>query len=544
MQWVRRGLSAMLLGLLILATGCKEVVQAPTGLAYGSNPATYTTGTAIPANSPTSSGGSIGSYGVSPALPAGLSLNASTGVISGTPTLATAAAPYTVTGSNSAGSSIATLTITVIDPVVLAITTQPANQTVLAGQTATFTVVATGAGTLTYQWLLGGVAIPGATSASYTTPATVLADNGGSFTVQVADATTASITSTPAILTVSLAGPGTFSATGSLTNGRYSHTATRLNNGKVLIVGGYNGNSMSGAELYDPATGLFTATGPLTTARDHHTATLLADGKVLIAGGVNFVTTTATAEVYDPIAGTFTATTGNLQAARSDHSATLLPGGKVLIVSGRNGATTYVASAEIYDPSTGLFTTTTNAPLSPRATHSATLLGNGKVLIAGGFFQGNKLATAELYDPAVGTGTFATTGALAAARTYHTATLLASGKVLVVGGAATAVTELYDPSTGAFTASGSLVAARSQYHAATLLPNGTVLIVGGVGVGSPAPLLSAAELYDPGTGLCTATGSMAGIRELHTATTLLNGKVLIAGGAGNTAYLASAELYF
>lgn len=542
MPLVRSGWSALLLGLVLLVTGCKDVAEAPTSLAYSVNPATYTTGTAIPANNPTHSGGSIDSYSVSPALPAGLALNASSGVITGTPTLATPVATYTVTGTNSAGNATASLSITVSDPTVLGITTQPASQSVLVGQTATFTVVATGTGTLTYQWLLGGVAIPGATSATYTTPATVLADNGSSFTVQVTDATTASVTSTAAILTVGLAGPGVFTATAGLANGRYSHTATLLNNGKVLVVGGYNGNSMSGAELYDPATGLFTATGALTTARDHHTATLLADGKVLIVGGVNFVTTTATAEVYDPIAGTFTPTTGSLQAARSDHSATLLQGGKVLIVSGRNGASTYVATAEIYDPGTGLFTTTANAPLSPRATHSATLLGNGKVLIAGGFFQGNAVATAELYDP--GPGTFTATGPLAAARAYHTATLLGSGKVLVVGGAATAVTELYDPSAGTFSASGSLVTARSKWHAAALLPNGTVLIVGGVGTGSPAPLLSVAELYDPATGLCTATGSMAEIRELHTATALANGKVLVAGGAGNTAYLASAELYF
>lgn len=220
MQRVRCGLSAMLLGLAMLVTGCKDVAEAPTGLVYSSNPAVYTTRTAIPANNPTHSGGSIDSYSVSPALPAGLALNASSGVITGTPTLATATATYTVTGANSAGSATASISITVNDPVTLAITTQPASQWVLVGQTATFTVVATGTGTLSYQWLLGGVAIPGATSASYTTPATALADNGGSFTVQVVDATTASVTSAAAILTVSLAGPGTLTATGSLTNGR------------------------------------------------------------------------------------------------------------------------------------------------------------------------------------------------------------------------------------------------------------------------------------------------------------------------------------
>ena len=86
---------------------------APAGLAYTTGTAVYTVGTPIPANSPISTGGAVTSYGVSPALPAGLSLSTSTGVISGTPTAVTAAGSYTITASNSTGSTTATLTITV-----------------------------------------------------------------------------------------------------------------------------------------------------------------------------------------------------------------------------------------------------------------------------------------------------------------------------------------------------------------------------------------------------------------------------------------------
>jgi len=103
-------------------------VAAPSALSYSSNPATHTKGTAITANTPTSSGGVVTSYVVSPALPAGLTLNPSTGVISGTPTVVTPTASYTVTATNSGGSTNALLSITVNDaaPTALAYLINPA----------------------------------------------------------------------------------------------------------------------------------------------------------------------------------------------------------------------------------------------------------------------------------------------------------------------------------------------------------------------------------------------------------------------------------
>src|SRR5258708_4743547 len=84
------------------------------------------------------------------------------------------------------------------------ITTQPASQTVTAGQPAAFTVAATGTAPLTYQWKKNGTAISGATSSSYTTPATTSSDNGAQFTVTVSNST-GSVTSNAATLTVSAA---------------------------------------------------------------------------------------------------------------------------------------------------------------------------------------------------------------------------------------------------------------------------------------------------------------------------------------------------
>jgi len=299
---------------------------------------------------------------------------------------------------------------------------------------------------------------------------------------------------------------------------------------------------------------MFTATGDMTTARSSPSATLLPDGRVLIAGGY-YAGALNSAELYDPVTGTFTAT-GNMVTTQGEHKATLLNNGKVLITGGDIDKT-YGRSTnpELYDPTTGTFTatgyyadesTTSWNGVSGLSVATAALLPDGKVLIAAE-------PTAELYDPA--TGTFIFTGQMTASILGekppwvidHLATLLTNGKVLLAGGeegayeSPFASSELYDPSTGNFTAIGNMTRGRAG-HTATLLRDGTVLIAGSE-FGSTG--IASTELYDPAIGRFTATGDMTSPRVGHTATLLMDGRILITGG--DTCYCAdgsaSAELY-
>ena len=304
------------------------------------------------------------------------------------------------------------------------------------------------------------------------------------------------------------------------------------------------------AALTVNSTGLWTMTGAMSTVRAYHTATVLPNGKVLVAGGNDNSSTSParfSAELYDPTSGTWT-TTGSMNTKRAFHTATLLPNGKVLVTGGDSG-TGGIPNAELYDPATGIWSTTSSMN-SARAEHSATLLPDGKVLVAGGYryraaqVAGSVVASAEIYDPT--TGTWTTTGSMTDARCGTTATLLPNGKVLVAGGFAYTTygiclssAELYDPSTRTWTTTDSMHKARN-YHTATLLSNGKVLAAGGNdGISG----ISSAELYNPATGKWTATGAMATERNAPAATLLPDGKVLVVGGHASSGALSSAELY-
>ena len=234
-----------------------------------------------------------------------------------------------------------------------------------------------------------------------------------------------------------------------MVEGQGGHLAALLLDGRVLIAGG----GLVTAQLYDPVSGTWTATGNMVEVRGEATITVLPDGRVLVAGGQSFGV--GTAELYDPNTGTWTAT-GSMAEGRIDHTAVLLPDGRVLVTggytydsTGNNG--TALSSAELYDPDTGEWTAT-GSMAEARAGLAATLLSDGTVLVTGGQDIRNNaalgnLATAELYDPA--SGTWTATAEMIEARYGHFATLLLDGRVLVSGGGETSATaELYDPGSG------------------------------------------------------------------------------------------------
>jgi N-acetylneuraminic acid mutarotase len=286
-----------------------------------------------------------------------------------------------------------------------------------------------------------------------------------------------------------------------------SAAAVRLQDGKVLICGGRHnlmgyGQTQVQAEIYDPVTGQWTLTGSMSSSRVLHTATLLNDGRVLVTGGYSssggFLDST---ELYDPVNGTWSYT-GNIPGGgRWQHTATLLSDGRVLITGGEKYGipTCSYFSTEIFDPVIGTWTSTGNL-IGSRASHKATLLLDGRVLVAGGHIGciTAKLNTSELYDPA--TGQWTPTGNLLAEINDFALNRLSDGTVLAAGGYLQGyipldLAQLYNPATGIWTAVSPLNQARGS-HTGTLLSDGRVIVVGGDD--GAIPPLGNAEIYGTG----------------------------------------------
>jgi N-acetylneuraminic acid mutarotase len=180
---------------------------------------------------------------------------------------------------------------------------------------------------------------------------------------------------------------------------RAYHTATLLSDGRVLVAGdGLPGS----AELYDPSRGSWAATGALIEARNGAVITLLSDGTVLAVGGfsVSGAVPLASGELYEPSSGSWIATGAMVVARFSGHTATTFPDGSVLVAGGfSNNTSDALASAELYDPKSGSWSATATMH-EARHGHTGTLLRDGGMLVAGGHNSlMDALATTDLFHP-------------------------------------------------------------------------------------------------------------------------------------------------
>jgi Kelch motif protein len=367
----------------------------------------------------------------------------------------------------------------------------------------------------------------------------VIAPSTGPIAIASPDARTPSPSelSRPSASPVSVAGPGgTWIRTGSMINPGDGNLV-RLLDGRVLAMGGDSSDGSGGqtAELYDPVTGTWSATGsPLRDDVGYAPATLLPDGRVL-AGFPD------RAELYDPATGTWAATGTAPNGGGYLASSALLRNGKVLVVF--NGSTPdHQGVAALYDPASGTWTATSKWTATLYDSTAVTL-PDGRVLVAGGSSACYRcsIKSAELYDPQtdswVGTADMPWPGQHAYAGRLD-ATLLQDGTLLfdihdAILGSERGGVATYDPSTGTWTAV-EHPPKGAEFARLTRLLDGSVLMAGLDGGG-------AAEVYDPATRSWTKAASMLpspdGGYPARQATLLLDGTVLGTGSSGAQLYI-------
>lgn len=203
-----------------------------------------------------------------------------------------------------------------------------------------------------------------------------------------------------------------FRTTSSMHMARELFQTVLLRDGRALAIGGLCTGlhrTVATCEIYDPRTEQWSYTGSMNTDRFGHAACALADGRVFVVGGTSAVmsrrngrsSTLASAEIYDPATGVFTAVPSRMAIARDRPTATLLPGGTVLVAGGQAPGGAGAVFCEIYDPVTNLFSKLDTPPLTPRMAHSATLLNSGAVLLSGGWDSDARATTGTqiIVDP-------------------------------------------------------------------------------------------------------------------------------------------------
>lgn len=485
---------------------------------------------------------------------------------SGLFTAGSSVATVTVRGTNSGNSSqTATAQLTIASAVILTVNAPSAPSVTTADMLTASTGVSPSGIDASVTWTTGpgsaaGTVVPVEWFYGYLPPATP-----GTYTVTAASVADPSKTAALSVQ-VTAAPSATLSATsGAPASMRYGHAAAILADGRVLLVGGQADRqgqaSVLSSDVFNPANASFSAGPSLSLPRVSAEAIAIDADRVLVTGGKeDYQTARKTAEVLTLSTGTTTAAANTMSVLRIHHRMVALNSGpnsgKILILGGFNGPVPYgvpswlaTSSVDLFDPVSNSFSAANSGLLTSRGLFTATPLLDGRILIVGGYQPdpgAGALASAEIYDPT--TGTFSYTGSLSNARYGHTATRLADGKVLIVGGDQNSGTrstaEIYNPATGTFSSVTSTLSVLRSNHAAALLSDGRVLVFGGES--GESVVNGTVEAYDPTTQTFSLLARMAIPRTRASATVLTSGpnagKILVFGGGAVNQPAKAAEM--
>ncbi len=263
------------------------------------------------------------------------------------------------------------------------------------------------------------------------------------------------------------------------------------------------------------AIGEWNQTGNLDPGRSEFPSVLLDDGNVLVAGGFIGCYETSSCMIYNQITGEW-ATTDSLSYPAANFTLTKLSNGKILAI--------YGIFSEVFDPTTGTWSGLTTLNFH-RIYHSAIMLQNGKVLVVGGDYQ-NNYQSSEIYDPE--TNEWTLTGFCAYPKLRSTLELLVDGRVMAIGGGNSTYghCEIYDPTTSIWTEVAPLNDPRYG-HTSHRLSNGNIIVIAGTNGNS---FLSSCEIYIFQTNQWIFADSLEIGRAGHCSETLLNTKTLVMGG--------------
>ena len=299
-----------------------------------------------------------------------------------------------------------------------------------------------------------------------------------------------------------------FTQVGNMNRGRRDFGTALLQNGKVLAIGGmYESGttytSLATVEIYDPATETWSYTGSLNIARENPVVAVLQNGKVLVAGGYMRApasTYLSSAEIYDPATGTFTYV-NSMPQARGNATGALMSDGRVFVAGGYNPTNGHMKSAVIYNPGLNTWTSVASQMNSVHSEGGSVtlLMTDGRMIVAGGWNPSNGVATIDIYNPA--TNTFVAAANLPQfnhGRGGVTGHVLDNGLVAFIGGSSGLGTiantvVLYDPVANTMATEANTMATRRYNQATAKLANGSILIVGGWS----STFKFAAEVYTP-----------------------------------------------